>query len=116
MEAEGQNKEAGHSAEQLPAPLIQTFTDSTRVTLYANAPFASISSADKLRACYLHACIKQVQGEQMTNSSLRARFGLKDSSSGSISRLIKEAVNQGYIKPFDPETAPRYMRYIPIWA
>lgn len=52
----------------------------------------------------------------MTNSSLRARFGLKDSSSGSISRLIKEAVNQGYIKPFDPETAPRYMRYIPIWA
>ena len=103
-------------SEQLPAPLIQTFTDSTRVTLYANAPFASISSADKLRACYLHACIKQVQGEQMTNSSLRARFGLKDSSSGSISRLIKEAVNQGYIKPFDPETAPRYMRYIPIWA
>ena len=103
-------------SEQLPAPLIQTFTDSTRVTLYAYAPFASISSADKLRACYLHACIKQVQGEQMTNSSLRARFGLKDSSSGSISRLIKEAVNQGYIKPFDPETAPRYMRYIPIWA
>jgi ATP-dependent DNA helicase RecG len=103
-------------SEQLPAPLIQTFTDSTRVTLYAHAPFASISSADKLRACYLHACIKQVQGEQMTNSSLRARFGLKDSSSGSISRLIKEAVNQGYIKPFDPETAPRYMRYIPIWA
>lgn len=30
--------------------------------------------------------------------------------------LIKEAVNQGYIKSFDPETAPRYMRYIPIWA
>ena len=23
---------------------------------------------------------------------------------------------QNYIKPFDPETAPRYMKYIPIWA
>ena len=57
-----------------------------------------------------------LQGEQLTNASLRARFGLKESSSGSVSRLIKEAVNQKYIKPFDPTTAPRYMKYVPIWA
>lgn len=67
-------------------------------------------------ACYLHACIKQVQGEYLTNSSLRKRFGLEVSSSGSISRLIKEAVELNYIKPLDPNTAPRYMKYIPIWA
>ena len=67
-------------------------------------------------AWYLHACIKQVQGEYLTNSSLRKRFGLEVSSSGSISRLIKEAVELNYIKPLDPNTAPRYMKYIPIWA
>ena len=65
---------------------------------------------------YLHACIMHVQGEQLTNSSLRKRFGLKESSSGSVSRLIKEAVEKGILKPLDPSTAPRYMKYIPIWA
>ena len=67
-------------------------------------------------ACYLHACIKQVQGKYLTNSSLRKRFGLEVSSSGSISRLIKEAVELNYIKPLDPNTAPRYMKYILIWT
>ena len=101
---------------QLPAPKIELFEDSTRVTLFSEMPFSSISTEDRIWACYLHACIKQVQGEQLTNSSLRKRFGLKDSSSGSVSRLIKEAVDIKLIKPLDPTTAPRYMKYIPIWA
>ena len=90
---------------QLPAPKIDLYEDSTKVTLFAQMPFSSFSSEDKLWACYLHACIKQVQGEQLTNSSLRERFGLKDSSAGSISRLIKEAVEIKLIKPLDPNTA-----------
>ena len=101
---------------QLPAPKIELFEDSTRVTLFSEMPFSSVSMEDKLWACYLHACIKHVQGEQLTNSSLRERFGLKDSASGTVSRLIKEAVALELIKPLDPTTAPRYMKYIPIWA
>lgn len=101
---------------QLPAPKIELFQDSTRVTLFSEMSFSNLSMEDKLWACYLHACIKYVQGEQLTNSSLRERFGLKDSASGTISRLIKEAVRQEFIKPLDPTTAPRYMKYIPIWA
>lgn len=101
---------------QLPAPKIELFEDSTRVILFSEMPFSSISMEDKLWACYLHACIKHVQGEQLTNSSLRERFGLKETASGTISRLIKEAVNLQLIKPLDPTTAPRYMKYIPIWA
>ncbi len=101
---------------QLPAPKIELFQESTKVTLFAEMAFGSIAPEDKLWACYLHACILHVQGEQLTNSSLRERFGLKQSSSGSVSRLIKQAVELEYIKPMDPDTAPRYMRYIPIWA
>ncbi|MDD2648435.1 MAG: ATP-binding protein [Eubacteriales bacterium] len=101
---------------QLPAPKIELYDDSTRVTLFAEMPFSGISAEDKIWACYLHACIKQVQGEQLSNSSLRERFGLKESSAGSISRLIKEAVELKLIKPLDPTTAPRYMKYIPAWA
>lgn len=101
---------------QLPAPKIELFEDSTRVTLFSEMPFSYFSMEDKLWACYLHACIKHVQGEQLTNSSLRERFGLENSASASISRLIKEAVTKKIIKPLDPTTAPRYMKYIPVWA
>ena len=101
---------------QLPAPKIDLFAESTKVTLFSEMPFSSISPEDKLWACYLHACILHVKGEQLTNSSLRERFGLKQSSSGSVSRLIKEAVEQKLIKPLDPDTAPRHMKYIPVWG
>ena len=101
---------------QLPAPKIDLFAESIKVTLFSEMPFSSISPEHKLWACYLHACILHVKGEQLTNSSLRERFGLKQSSSGSVSRLIKEAVEQKLIKPLDPDTAPRHMKYIPIWV
>ena len=44
-----------------------------------------------------------IQGDRLTNASLRKRFGVKDLLTGSISRLIK---------PLDPDTAPRHMRHI----
>jgi ATP-dependent DNA helicase RecG len=34
-----------------------------------------------------------------------------------MSRIIRETVNAGQIKPDDPENASkRYTRYIPFWA
>ena len=101
---------------QLPAPKIDLYEENTKVTLFSKIPFSTLTAEDKLWACYLHACIKQVQGEQLTNSSLRERFGLKDTYSGSISRLIKDAIEKKYIKALDPNTAPRHMKYIPFWA
>ena len=101
---------------QLPAPKIELFEESTRVTLFAEVPFSNLSPEDKLRACYMHACVLHVQGEQLTNSTLRTRFGVQQSSSASISRLIKEAVELGLIKPLDPTTSNKYMKYVPIWA
>lgn len=101
---------------QLPAPRIEGFSDDTRVTLFSEISFSELSMEDKLWACYLHSCIKYVQSEQVTNSSLRERFGLEEEGSSKISRLIKEAVNRHYIKAVDSNTAPRYMKYIPIWA
>lgn len=102
--------------QQLPAPKIDLYEENTKVTIFSEVPFGSIPSDDKLWACYLHACIKYIQGEYLTNSSIRERFGLKESSSGTASRLIKEAVAKEYIKPLDPTTAPRYMKYVPVWA
>lgn len=60
--------------------------------------------------------MKYAEGDALTNESLRERFGLKDTSAGSISRLIKEATEKKWIKPLDPTTARHYMKYIPFWA
>ena len=62
---------------------------------------------DQLWSSYPHACLLYIQGDRLTNASLRKRFGVKDLLTGSISRLIK---------PLDPDTIPRYMKDIPMWA
>lgn len=100
----------------IPAPRIEIFQDSTKVTLFSEMEFTNIPMEDKLWSCYLHACLMYIQGDALTNSSLRERFSVKESSAGSISRLIKEAVESDRIKALDPTTARRYMRYIPSWA
>ncbi len=100
----------------LPAPIIDIYEESTKVTLFSRRNFSDLTIEDKLWACYLHCCIKYVQGDQLSNKSLRIRFGLPDSSTASISRLISLAVSKEFIKPADPTTAPRYMKYIPFWA
>lgn len=102
--------------QQLPTPRIELYEESTRVTIFSEIPFTGMSLEDKLWACYMHACILHVQGEQLTNASLRNRFGVPQSSAGSISRLIKEAVAEDIIKPLDPTTSNKYMKYIPFWA
>ncbi|MBR3784824.1 MAG: putative DNA binding domain-containing protein [Firmicutes bacterium] len=101
---------------QLPAPKISLYEQNTRVILFSEVPFANLTPDDKLWSCYLHACIKQVSGDVTTNRSLRNRFGLTPASSASISRLLKTATEAGLIKPIDPDTAPKHMKYIPYWA
>ena len=102
--------------QYLAAPRIEVFQESTKVTLFSEFDYTNIPMEDKLWSCYLHACLMYIQGDALTNKSLRERFGVKESSAGSISRLIKEALDQNKIKALDPETAKRYMKYIPIWA
>ena len=101
---------------QLPAPRIELYGSNTKVSLFEKQSFNSILLENKIQACYMHACIKYLQNEQLTNSSLRARFGLPNTSSGVISRLIKDTISKGLIKPLDPKTAPKHMSYIPFWA
>ena len=52
----------------------------------------------------------------MANSSLRKRLDLGDASSCTSSRIIRDVVVKGLIKPFDLNTAPRYMKYMPAWG
>lgn len=101
---------------QLPAPLPEATCDHTRVVLFAHRPLTKMNKADRIRAVYLHACLRYVNRENMTNASIRERFGIEPKNIAHASRLIREAVDAGYILPYDPGAAPKLMRYIPFWA
>lgn len=102
--------------QKLPAPRIHIYQESTKITIFSYLNFLNIPIEDKIWSSYLHACIMFTEGGVLTNTSLRERFALPTTSSSSISRLIKQLLEEQYIKPIDPNTAPRHMKYIPVWA
>lgn len=101
---------------QLPAPLVEVTEDHTRVVLFASRPLTKMTKADRIRAVYLHACLRYVNRENLTNTSVRKRFGIEPQNIATASRLIKEAVEAGLIVPYDAAAAPKMMRYVPVWA
>jgi hypothetical protein len=65
---------------------------------------------------YQHACLRYVSNEHMTNSSFRDRLGVDQKNYAAVSRIIREAVDAGLVRPVDPKTSKRYMKYVPFWA
>lgn len=101
---------------QLPAPIFEVVGDNTRAVLLSPRPLSKLDRDSRVRACYLHACLKRVQQEYLTNSSIRERFGIAKKNSAQASRIIREAVATNMIKAHDPDAAPKFMKYVPFWA
>ncbi len=101
---------------QLPAPLFEATDEHTRVVLFAHREFKAMDKADRIRAAYLHACLRYVQRDYMTNTSLRERFGIDGKNSSMVSRIIKDAVEAGLIRCHDETVGSRARKYLPRWA
>lgn len=101
---------------QLPAPVFEETDEHTRCVLFAHREFRDMDKQDRIRATYLHACLRYVQRDFMTNSTLRERFGIEEQNSAMASRIIKDALEAGEIRPFDESASRKYMKYVPWWA
>jgi len=101
---------------QLPAPLFEVIENNTKATLFSHRSLSKMDKDDRIRATYLHACLKYVQKQYMTNSSLRERFGISKQNSAMVSRFIKESLEKKVIKLVDPDIGRKYTRYVPFWA
>ncbi len=101
---------------QLPAPLFETTDAHTRAVLFAYRKLKNMDKDERIRACYLHACLRYVQRDFMTNASLRKRFGIESRNSATASRIIKETLEAGKILPYDAAASRKFMKYIPWWA
>ena len=100
---------------QLPAPDFTKPPGFTKVAMFAPRKLAEMDKPDRIRACYQHACLCQMQGTRMTNTSFRVRFGIEPVNAAQASRLIAEALKAGVIRLFDPEARRKNASYVPAW-
>ncbi len=101
---------------QLPAPLFETSGNSTIGILFAHKSLNEMDKTERIRACYMHACLKYINREFMTNASLRLRFDIEYKNRSKVSRYIKETLDAKEIKLKDKNASPKMRKYIPVWA
>ena len=108
--------EEGMRDWKIPAPKVETTEDFCRTMLYWHSSLSQWSKEEKIRTCYIYVCYCYVNGIDATNTVLRERFGVADKNKATVSRIIRDTVEKGYIRLYDDSTAPRYYKYIPYWA
>lgn len=101
---------------QLPAPFVRVAANHTVVTVYGPKSVRDMDPDERKRAVYLHACLRLVHGEHLTNATLRERFRMSEDYTSTVSVYIREAVEAGLIVADDPSASRRMMRYVPFWA
>ena len=92
---------------QLPAPLARSHRGSHAGRAVCASPTVANGQGDRVRAFYLHACLRYVNREYLTNTSVRERFGIEPQNIAVASRLIREAVDARVIVPYDADAAPK---------
>ncbi len=101
---------------QLPAPSVSDTGEHLQAVLFAPRPLKELDREGRIRAMYLHACLKWVQRAAMTNTTVRERFGIEKRNTAQASRLIKESLDAGLIVPYDAAAGAKAMRYLPYWT
>ncbi len=101
---------------QLPPARVEVHDAQTQVTIYAPKALAQMDKPERILAVYQHACLRWVSNLPTNNASVRVRLGISDRNKAQASRIIKEAVDDGAIVPYDPTVGPRSLRYVPSWA
>jgi len=101
---------------QLPAPIFRVANGSTVSILFAHKKLREMNKQDRIRATYLHACLRYIQNDFMTNTSLRERFGIEVRNRSLVSKIINEALMAEKIKIYDETVGTKAREYVPWWA
>lgn len=102
----------------LTAPSFEATEHGLRVTVYGPQEFPEISRRERLSTIYYHAVVKYLSTQRapINNRSVRARFGLGDQDTTTVSRLLRGALEGGWIREDEGSGAGRSQSYLPFWA
>ena len=101
---------------QLPAPVFRVVNGYTVSILFAHKELREMNRKDRVWATYLHATLRYIQNDFMTNSSLRERFGIEVKNRSMVSKIINETIKEGKIAIYDESVGTKAREYIPWWA
>jgi len=101
---------------QLPPPTFRTTDEHTIAMLSAYKPFREMDKLERVQACYLHASLRFIQNNLMTNTSLRERFKIDIKNSAIVSRVISDAMSAELIRYFDESVGTKARKYVPWWS
>lgn len=87
-----------------------------KIYFLRNKELKDMLKGDKIRACYLHCCLKYIQSDYMTNTSLRERFGIDVKNTAMVSRIIKDTLDDKKISIYDESVGTRARTYVPSWV
>jgi len=109
---------AVHSIElfQLPAPEFIAENLYTRIILFSYREFKDMGRVDRVRACFQHCVLRWLARDFMTNATLRERLGIEERNYPMVSKVIKDTLEAGLIKPADPANKSTKKKYIPRWG
>lgn len=101
----------------LPAYKVQSGNDYTRVFMFPMKALKNMTKEEKVIACYQHACLLYENNLNLTNQTVRERFGLDKNKSSVASRIIADTVERGLLKVSDEQnTSTKYVSYIPFYG
>lgn len=101
----------------LPAPKITKGEQYTKVSLFPQKNVNQMTKAEKIRACYQHACLMYEDNATINNQSIRERFELNKNQSSVASRIITDTLEAGLIKISDTDIkSKKYATYIPYYG
>ena len=75
-----------------------------------------MSITERTNSIYWNACLKYVEGEQISNKSIRDTFKLSSRDSSLVSKSVYNAVEAKKIKVYDPNAGRKFSKYIPFWG
>ena len=101
---------------QLPAPVFRITNEHTLAILFAHKELKEMDKHERVDACYLHASLRYVQNNLMTNTTLRQRFGIEIKNSAMASRIIADTIEAKLIRCQDETVGTKARKYIPWWA
>lgn len=103
-------------AHQLPPYQCRLGSRHTTVVLSRYKALNKLAPDERVQAVYQHCCLRFVSNQITNNESIRERFKIEKQNSAQASRLLREALEAGRIRPVDPNVGTKLMRYVPYWA
>jgi ATP-dependent DNA helicase RecG len=103
-------------AHQLPPYQCRLGSRHTTVVLSRYKALNKLAPDERVQAVYQHCCLRFVSNQITNNESIRERFQIEKQNAAQASRLLREALEAGRIKPQNASVGTKLMRYVPYWA